>query len=73
MRGLCVLFPGGQDWWFKRQFHHVPWDGLAFYDTKFPLFIFIAGVSFCRVFYQNSAIRRNQSWRIRESYSRLNW
>ncbi|MBQ3343286.1 MAG: hypothetical protein IJG84_15410 [Kiritimatiellae bacterium] len=36
MRGLCVLFPGGQDWWFKRQFHHVPWDGLAFYDTIFP-------------------------------------
>ena len=26
MRGFCVLFPGGQDWWFKRQFHHVPWD-----------------------------------------------
>ena len=46
MRGFCVLFPGGQDWWFKRQFHHVPWDGLAFYDTIFPLFIFIAGVSF---------------------------
>ena len=50
MRGLCVLFPGGQDWWFKRQFHHVPWDGLAFYDTIFPLFIFIAGVSFCLLF-----------------------
>ena len=46
MRGFCVLFPGGQDWWFKRQFHHVPWDGLAFYGTIFPLFIFIAGVSF---------------------------
>ena len=50
MRGFCVLFPGGQDWWFKRQFHHVPWDGLAFYDTIFPLFIFIAGVSFCLLF-----------------------
>ena len=46
IRGFCVLFPGGQDWWLARQFHHVPWDGLAFYDTIFPLFIFIAGVSF---------------------------
>ena len=46
VRGFCRMFPGGQDWWFERQFHHVPWDGLAFYDTIFPLFIFIAGVSF---------------------------
>ncbi len=46
VRGFCRLFPGGQDWWFERQFHHVPWEGLAFYDTIFPLFIFIAGVSF---------------------------
>ena len=46
VRGFCKLFPGGQDWWIERQFHHVPWDGLAFYDTIFPLFVFIAGVSF---------------------------
>ena len=46
MRGFCRLFDGGQDWWFARQFRHVPWDGLAFYDTIFPLFVFIAGVSF---------------------------
>ena len=46
MRGFCKLFDGGQNWWFEHQFHHVPWDGLAFYDTIFPLFVFIAGVSF---------------------------
>ncbi len=46
IRGLCKLFPGGQDWWFEHQFHHVQWEGLAFYDTIFPLFVFIAGVSF---------------------------
>ena len=46
VRGFCCLFPGGTDWWLERQFHHVPWNGLAFYDTIFPLFIFIAGVSF---------------------------
>lgn len=46
VRGFCRLFPGGTDWWFERQFHHVQWDGLAFFDTIFPLFVFIAGVSF---------------------------
>lgn len=46
VRGFCKLFPGGPDWWFENQFHHVKWDGLAFFDTIFPLFVFIAGVSF---------------------------
>ena len=32
-------------WWVK-QMEHVPWHGLAFMDTIFPLFLFIAGVSF---------------------------
>ena len=26
--------------------HHVPWDGLTHHDTIFPLFLFLAGVSF---------------------------
>ena len=46
IRGLFALFPGGTGCWFERQFHHVAWDGLAFFDTIFPLFVFIAGVSF---------------------------
>ena len=46
VRGFCKLFPGGPDWWFEHQFHHVKWEGLAFFDTIFPLFVFIAGVSF---------------------------
>ena len=46
VRGLCKLFPGCSGSWFELQFHHVAWDGLAFYDTIFPLFVFIAGVSF---------------------------
>ena len=46
VRGFCKLFPGGENWWFEDQFHHVKWDGLAFFDTIFPLFVFIAGVSF---------------------------
>ena len=31
---------------FKAHFDHVPWDGLNFVDTIFPLFLFIAGVTF---------------------------
>lgn len=28
------------------QMHHVSWDGFKFYDMIFPLFLFIAGISF---------------------------
>lgn len=31
---------------FIKVFGHVPWDGLQFVDTIFPLFLFLAGVSF---------------------------
>lgn len=31
---------------FRQSFGHVPWDGLQFMDTVFPLFLFISGVSF---------------------------
>lgn len=31
---------------FRKVFGHVPWDGLQFVDTIFPLFLFIAGVTF---------------------------
>lgn len=27
-----------------RQFQHAPWEGLRFYDTLYPLFLFIVGV-----------------------------
>ena len=32
--------------WFALQMKHVVWDGFAHHDTIFPLFLFIAGVSF---------------------------
>ena len=32
--------------WFALQMKHVIWDGFAHHDTIFPLFLFIAGVSF---------------------------
>jgi predicted acyltransferase len=32
--------------WIAGQMKHVAWDGFAHHDTIFPLFLFIAGVSF---------------------------
>jgi len=31
--------------WLGGQMHHVEWEGFAFYDMIFPLFLFLAGVS----------------------------
>ena len=42
---VCELFPCGADCWLARQMSHVSWNGLAHHDTIFPLFIFLAGVS----------------------------
>lgn len=32
--------------WWAIQLEHVPWHGFHFYDMIFPLFLFIAGISF---------------------------
>lgn len=32
--------------WWATQLDHVPWHGFVFYDMIFPLFLFIAGISF---------------------------
>ena len=42
--GLCAAF-GCPDCWIATQMKHVPWAGLAHHDTIFPLFLFLAGVS----------------------------
>lgn len=45
--GLCNLFPASDlASWLSAQMHHVDWDGFAHHDTIFPLFLFIAGISF---------------------------
>ena len=41
---LCAAFGFG-DGWLARQMEHVPWAGLAHHDTIFPLFLFLAGVT----------------------------
>ncbi len=43
---LASLFPGTPLETMARQMHHMAWDGFTFYDLIFPLFLFIAGISF---------------------------
>lgn len=44
---LCNLFPSSElAAWLSAQMHHVEWDGFAHHDTIFPLFLFVAGLSF---------------------------
>ena len=42
--GLCAVFGCG-DGWIASQMHHVNWVGFSHHDTIFPLFLFLAGVS----------------------------
>lgn len=44
--GLAVLTGWPVFEWCARQLNHVPWHGFVFYDMIFPLFLFIAGISF---------------------------
>ena len=46
IEALCRLFPGGDQSWLCVQMSHAAWDGLRHHDTIFPLFLFIAGISF---------------------------
>lgn len=45
--------------WLKAQMAHVQWEGLAHHDTIFPLFLFLAGVSW--PFSLSSQISRGRS------------
>ena len=45
IRKICTALGSG-DCAFAQQFRHVVWDGLHFEDMIFPLFLFIAGVTF---------------------------
>lgn len=42
----CRSIPGCEDCWLVQQMSHSKWDGLTLYDTIFPLFLFIAGISY---------------------------
>lgn len=42
---ICNLFPNGADCWLAQNMIHAKWHGLTHHDTIFPLFLFIAGIS----------------------------
>ena len=42
---VCAALGWGTDCALAQQFEHVEWNGLRFEDTIFPLFLFLAGVS----------------------------
>ena len=46
VRAVCGLFPDGGGSWLALQMKHAPWGGFSFYDLVFPLFLFMAGMSF---------------------------
>lgn len=43
---FCKLCPGGFSDWLTAQMGHADWNGFFHHDTIFPLFLFIAGISF---------------------------
>ena len=43
---ICQAVPGGTESALYAQMEHAWWDGFTFMDTIFPLFLFIAGISF---------------------------
>ncbi len=46
IHALATLFPSDFSSFASSQMRHMQWHGFAFYDMIFPLFLFIAGVSF---------------------------
>ena len=62
----------GSPGWLTAQFSHPEWFGLSFYDTIFPTFIFIAGMSFpfspgCAAIPRKIWCRRRQTLTICDS------
>lgn len=66
---LCAVFPGSFSDWLATQMGHVEWNGLTHHDTIFPLFLFIAGVSF-----PFSYAKQQSSGRTRtQIYTKILW
>ena len=60
--GLAALTGWFPFVWWEKQLHHVAWHGFTFEDMIFPLFLFIAGVSF-----PFSMVKRTESGASRKS------
>ena len=61
---LCGILPKcGLTEWVAAQMGHVSWHGLRHHDTIFPLFLFIAGISYPFSLAKQQAMER-PAWRI---------
>ena len=68
---LCQLLGFGKDCWLATQMTHVMWHGFRHHDTIFPLFLFLAGVSWPFSYASQiakgrstAAILRKMCWRV---------
>lgn len=57
--------------WLDVQMHHVKWDGFAFYDIIFPLFLFLAGVSMPFSFSKRLANGESKTSIYKHSFKRM--
>ena len=46
---------GLKGFWLDVQMTHYPWNGLTFYDTIYPLFLFMSGVGFAYSYANSSS------------------
>lgn len=60
---ICALFPDGENGWLATQMHHAAWNGLRIMDMIFPVFLFIAGLSF-PFSYAKQVSQGKSSWEI---------
>jgi predicted acyltransferase len=61
---MCNILPKcGVTEWVATQMTHVSWNGLRHHDTIFPLFLFIAGISFPFSLAKQQA-QNKPAWRI---------
>jgi predicted acyltransferase len=56
--------------WWAEQLDHVPWHGFHFYDMIFPLFLFIAGISFPFSYAKRVSLNESRNKIYRHIFSR---
>ena len=59
--GLATLTGWPVFEWCARQLEHVEWHGFVFYDMIFPLFLFIAGISFPFSYAKRTAMNHSRA------------
>ena len=68
---LCQLLGFGKDCWLATQMTHVAWHGFRHHDTIFPLFLFLAGVSWPFSLASQQARNRTTAQIVRKVFVRM--